>query len=105
MAFIEHFIWVFVCRNGLIFWQTVFFSTGDFAYYSGGYITKRYGRDDFDAIQVETPRDLRIESGEEGREHLGHALGMAISDFFMFHYNKIFMTGLEEDLTADAWSD
>jgi len=62
------------------------FSAGDFAYYSGGYITKRYGRDDVDAIQVETPRDLRIEAGEEGRDHLGHALGSAISDFYKFHY-------------------
>ena len=55
-------------------------------YFSGGYITQVHGRDDFDAIQVETPRDLRIERGEEGRERFGHALGRAICDFYNFHY-------------------
>ena len=48
---------------------------GSHPYFSGGYITQVHGRDDFDAIQVETPRDLRIERGEEGRLRFGHALG------------------------------
>ena len=59
---------------------------GSHPYFSGGYITQVHGRDDFDAIQVETPRDLRIERGEEGRERFGHALGRAICDFYNFHY-------------------
>ena len=28
-----------------------------------------------DGIQVEIPRDLRIDGGEEGRKRVGHALG------------------------------
>ena len=59
---------------------------GSHPYFSGGYITQVHGRDDFDAIQVETPRDLRIERGEEGRERFGQALGRAICDFYNFHY-------------------
>ena len=39
-----------------------------------------------DGIQVEIPRDLRIDGGEEGRKRVGHALGKAISDFHHFHY-------------------
>ena len=62
---------------------------GPARYFSGGYITQAHGGgDDFDAIQLETPRDLRIERGEEGREHFGHALGRAICDFYNFHYCK-----------------
>ena len=66
-------------------------------YFSGGYITQVHGRDDFDAIQVETPRDLRIERGEEGRERFGHALGRAICDFYNFHY-------VNNNKKSDWWS-
>lgn len=39
-----------------------------------------------DGIQLEIPRDLRIEGGEEGRQRIGHTLGKVISDFYHFHY-------------------
>ena len=55
-------------------------------YFSGGYITQRHGNEGIDGIQVEIPRDLRIDGGEEGRNRVGHALGKAISDFYHFHY-------------------
>ena len=60
---------------------------GPDVYFSGGYITQRHGgKEGIDGIQVEIPRDLRIDGGEEGRKRVGHALGKAISDFHHFHY-------------------
>ncbi len=53
---------------------------------SGGYITKRHSSDGLDGIQLETPRDLRIGGGEEGRKQLGHSIGKAISEFYKCHY-------------------
>ena len=62
----------------------------DCVYFSGGYITQRHSssciKEGIDGIQVEIPRDLRIDGGEEGRKRVGHALGKAISDFHHFHY-------------------
>lgn len=58
-------------------------------YFSGGYITQRHGNQGIDGIQVEIPRDLRIDGGEEGRTRVGHALGKAISDFYHFHYLQL----------------
>jgi hypothetical protein len=49
---------------------------GPDVYFSGGYITQRHGgKEGIDGIQVEIPRDLRIDGGEEGRKRVGHALG------------------------------
>ena len=56
-------------------------------YFAGGFITRHHhNKLGIDAIQIETPRDLRIEEGDEGRRRLGHALGKAISQFYNFHY-------------------
>ena len=62
---------------------------GPDVYFSGGYITQRHCsgvKGGIDGIQVEIPRDLRIDGGEEGRKRVGHALGKAITDFHHFHY-------------------
>ena len=63
-----------------------FFFSGDSPYFAGGYITQIHSKDHFDAIQLETPRDLRIDKGDDERERFGHALGRAICDFYEFHY-------------------
>eukprot|EP00093_Oithona_nana_P009606 09606.XXX_249145_251935_1 [CDS] Oithona nana genome sequencing. len=50
-------------------------------YFSGGYITRHHCNHRIDAIQVETPTDLRLRL-----QRFGQALGKAISDFYIFHY-------------------
>ena len=60
--------------------------SGESPYFAGGYITQIHSKDHFDAIQLETPRDLRIDKGDDERERFGHALGRAICDFYEFHY-------------------
>ena len=58
-------------------------------YFAGGFITRQHhNKVGIDAIQIETPRDLRIEEGEEGRRRFGHALGKAISQFYHFHFKE-----------------
>ena len=66
--------------------STFFVFSGDSPYFAGGYITQIHSKDHFDAIQLETPRDLRIDKGDDERERFGHALGRAICDFYEFHY-------------------
>ena len=68
------------------FFYLFFTFSGDSPYFTGGYITQIHSKDHFDAIQIETPRDLRIDKGDEAREHFGDALGRAICDFYEFHY-------------------
>ena len=71
-------------------------------YYSGGYITHAYGSLDvdlkndsldyskFDAIQLETPRESRIEGGEQERSNYGQALSQAIVMFYRkYYYNEL----------------
>ena len=69
-------------------------------YYSGGYITRSYGSLDvgmgedsealFDAIQLETPRESRIEGGEEERINYGKALSRVIVMFYRkYYYNEL----------------
>ena len=69
-------------------------------YYSGGYITRAYGSLDvgmgeesetlFDAIQLETPRESRIEGGEEERINYGKALSRVIVMFYRkYYYNEL----------------
>ena len=66
--------------------HTFRFSLSGDAYFGGGFITRQHHNNrGIDAIQIETPRDLRIEEGAEGRSRLGHALGKAISQFYNFH--------------------
>ena len=40
----------------------------------------------FDAIQLETPRESRIEGGEEERVNYGKALGRVIVMFYRKYY-------------------
>ena len=64
--------------------------SGPDVYFSGGYITQRHGgKEGIDCIQLEIPRDLRFDGGEEGRKQVGHALGKAISEFHHFHYKTL----------------
>ena len=78
------------------------FFLGTDKYYSGGYITRSYGSFDidlkksssdasrYDAIQLETPREARIEGGEEERINYGRALGRVIVMFYrMYYYNEL----------------
>ena len=68
-----------------------FFLSED-VYFAGGFITRQHhNKVGIDAIQIETPRDLRIEEGEEGRRRFGHALGKAISQFYHFHFKESLM--------------
>lgn len=72
-------------------------SPGKDKYYSGGYITRSHGSAfrscmpvscAFDAIQLETPREPRVEGGEAERTRFGMALGRAIVNFYRLHYLK-----------------
>ena len=40
----------------------------------------------FDAISVETPREVRIDAGRETRVKFGRALGRAIGNFYTANY-------------------
>ena len=52
-------------------------------YYSGGYITQHHGNSDIlDAIQLETPSDLR----KKDTVRFGFILGRIISSFYQIHY-------------------
>jgi N-formylglutamate amidohydrolase len=53
-------------------------------YYSGGYITQHHGNSDniLDAIQLETPSDLRTKD----TIRFGFILGRIISTFYHLHY-------------------
>ena len=43
----------------------------------------------FDAISVETPREVRIDAGRETRIEFGRALGRAISHFYSANYPQV----------------
>ncbi len=61
-------------------------------YYSGGYITQRHGSTGggmVDAIQVETPREARVDGGPEKRQEFARALGVAIARFYQMHYQQV----------------
>ena len=60
-------------------------------YYSGGYNTQRHGSKNggtIDAIQIESPRDVRF--GENGRDIEVYAKDLATSmvQFYKIHYEK-----------------
>jgi len=62
---------------------------GSQAYFPGYYTVRRHGADDFgtfDAISVETPREVRIDAGRTARLKLGDSLGRAISNFYKSNY-------------------
>ena len=84
------------------FLQSSHFFSGADKYYSGGYITRSHGSYNtgsnsdsldgpmFDAIQLETPRESRIEGGEEERVNYGKALGRVIVMFYRkYYYNEL----------------
>ena len=56
-------------------------------YFSGGYITRHHGSGNTDAIQLETPSDLRRNCHGE-RSIFAQAMGKAICDFYSFHYSS-----------------
>ena len=77
-----------------------YYFSGVDKYYSGGYITQSYGSLEvgmgedsealFDAIQLETPRESRIEGGEEERINYGKALSRVIVMFYRkYYYNEL----------------
>ena len=88
-----------------------YFISGPDKYYSGGYITRSYGsystryENDpsneslFDAIQLETPRESRIDGGEEERTNYGKALGRVIVMF----YRKYYYEELVQSLKMLGW--
>ena len=45
-------------------------------------------RGKFDAILVETPREVRIDAGRVTRIRFGEALGRAIAEFFRDNYTQ-----------------
>ena len=75
-------------------------------YYTGGFITRCHGsyhscgndaKDPpeatsccpiFDAIQLETPRESRIDGGNQDMREFGKAIGKAIANFYKIHYSK-----------------
>merc|ERR1711915_62995 len=64
-------------------------SPGDQAYFPGGYTPHRHGSKvlgTFDAVSVETPREVRIDAGRATRIRFGEALGRAIAKFFISNY-------------------
>ena len=40
----------------------------------------------FDAISVETPREVRVDAGRDARIDFGQALGKAIGQFYIANY-------------------
>lgn len=47
----------------------------------------------FDAIQLETPRESRMEAGEEEMKRFGGAIGRAILRYYNTHYSKLQSAG------------
>ena len=64
-------------------------------YYRGGYITQFHGSRDpaskIDAIQLETPVEIRAEAGKEEREKFSVALANAIFKFYQTFYQWIYI--------------
>ncbi len=64
--------------------------TGKQAYYRGGYITLTYGSidgaDEVDAIQIETPGELKNDVDESVRRRFGRAMGRAFAEFYRRYY-------------------
>jgi len=64
-------------------------SPGDWKYFIGFYTVVRHGSRDqgaFDAISVETPREVRMDAGRDARIEFGQALGKAIGKFYIANY-------------------
>jgi len=67
-------------------------SPGDWKYFIGLDTVVRHGSREqgvFDAISVETPREVRIDAGRETRIEFGRALGRAISHFYSANYPQV----------------
>jgi len=64
-------------------------SPGDWEYFIGFYTVVRHGSRDkgaFDAVSVETPREVRVDAGRDTRIKFGQALGRAIGQFYFDNY-------------------
>eukprot|EP00095_Tigriopus_kingsejongensis_P000672 maker-scaffold340_size202118-snap-gene-0.24 protein:Tk00672 transcript:maker-scaffold340_size202118-snap-gene-0.24-mRNA-1 annotation:"PREDICTED: uncharacterized protein LOC102462580 isoform X1" len=60
-------------------------------YYRGGYITRAHGslmEGQIDAIQLETPREVRQDGGPQGMTRFAQSLGRAIARFYLRHYQN-----------------
>jgi len=67
-------------------------SPGDWKYFIGLDTVERHGSRDqgaFDAISVETPREVRIDAGRDTRVIFGRALGRAIGQFYVANYPQV----------------
>ena len=57
----------------------------------GGFTVETHGSRDggrFDAILMETPREVRIDAGRVTRVRYGESLGKAIALFYLKNYSK-----------------
>lgn len=67
-------------------------SPGEQDYFTGGFTVAKHGSRDrgkFDAILVETPREVRIDAGRVTRVRFGEALGRAIAEFYNRNYPNL----------------
>ena len=77
------FCFFFISLNNL------FSCVGEDSYLRGGYITQVYGSLDggeTDAIQLETPSEVRVDGGEEGREAFAVALADALAEYYQTYF-------------------
>ena len=66
--------------------------SGSEKYFRGGYTTQVHGSLDgglVDAIQLEAPREVRIDGGESVRKEFAEALARAIANFYATHYSEL----------------
>ena len=62
------------------------------SYFNGNYVVHRYGSrytgGPFDAVQLETPIEMRSGEGDEGRNRFGVAVARAITEFYRTYYGQ-----------------
>ncbi len=79
-------------------------SPGEEPFYRGGYITRYWGslsgEDEVDAIQIETPGELKNDVDESVRRRFGKALGQAFAKFYTRYYGE--EESVEEDNEDDG---
>ena len=64
--------------------------SGTFRYFRGGYTTRTHGSiaagSKVDAIQLETPIEMRVDAGKEGLRNFGRGLANAIVQYYQTYY-------------------